>query len=48
MFGMIVGSIIGSYVPALWGDGTFSFWGIVTTAIGGFLGIYLAYKLTQN
>ena len=47
MTGMTVGSILGGYLPTLWGVSVFSWWSILTTAIGGLLGIYIAYKLTQ-
>ena len=46
-FGMVVGSAIGGYIPALWGAGFFSMSGVVTTAIGGILGIYIGLKLSQ-
>lgn len=45
--GMIIGSIIGGYVPMLWGASFLSYWGIVTSTIGGVLGIYIGYKLSQ-
>ncbi|MCL4363620.1 hypothetical protein M1328_00065 [Patescibacteria group bacterium] len=47
MTGMIVGSIIGSYLPTLWGAGIFSYWSLFTSTVGGFLGIYIGYKLSQ-
>jgi hypothetical protein len=42
----IVGSTIGSFVPLLWGDSLLSFSSIIFTAIGGFAGIYIGYKMT--
>ena len=45
MFGMILGSTAGGFIPLLWGDSFLSMWSLITTAIGGFLGIYLGYKL---
>jgi hypothetical protein len=45
--GMIVGSVIGGYVPALWGAGVFSFPGIIGNTVGGILGIFAGYKLSQ-
>jgi uncharacterized membrane protein YeaQ/YmgE (transglycosylase-associated protein family) len=45
--GVIVGSIIGGYVPSLWGAGMFSYWGLFTSTVGGLLGVYLGYKLSQ-
>lgn len=44
MIGMVVGSTIGGYVPSLFGAGFLSLWGIVGSAIGGILGIWIAYK----
>ena len=48
MTGMIVGSTIGSYIPALWGAGWFSFTSVVFGGIGGLLGIWLAYRLGKQ
>lgn len=48
MGGMIVGSLIGGYVPMLWGGSAFSMSGVLWNAIGGFLGIYLAYKIANR
>ncbi|MEI6042628.1 MAG: hypothetical protein WCQ00_03645 [bacterium] len=45
---MVVGSTAGGYLPLLWGDSFFSMTSVVLTAVGGFLGIYLAYKLGRN
>ncbi|MCD6499951.1 MAG: hypothetical protein J7M25_16780 [Deltaproteobacteria bacterium] len=46
MFGMGVGSFAGAYVPALFGDSTFSMASIGLSIVGGIVGILLAYKLT--
>lgn len=43
--GMIVDSTIGSYIPALWGDGLLSFSSLILGAIGAIAGIYVGYKL---
>ena len=43
--GMGVGSFVGGYIPSLWGADYFSLWGVVFTAIGGFVGIWLGFKL---
>ena len=42
----IIGSTIGSFVPLLWGSSLLSMSSIIFTAIGGFAGIYIGYKLT--
>lgn len=44
---MIVGSTIGGFIPALWGDSFLSFSSIIFSALGAMAGIYLAYKLTH-
>jgi hypothetical protein len=48
MLGMFAGSFAGSYVPLLWGASAFSVTSILLGAIGGFLGIWLAYKLASR
>lgn len=45
--GVFVGSTIGSYIPKLWGESLFSLSSIIFSALGAFLGIYIAYKLYQ-
>ncbi len=44
MLGMIFGSIIGGYIPTVFGADTFSFYSIIFSALGGFLGIWLVVK----
>lgn len=48
MLGMIVGSTIGGYAPMLFGAGIFSVTSIITSAVGGLLGIYIGFKLGEN
>jgi hypothetical protein len=45
--GMLVGSFIGGYIPALWGANMLSMSSVFLTAIGGMLGIWLGYKFTN-
>ena len=45
--GMVVGTSLGGIVPSLWGAGFFSFSSVIFTAIGGFLGIWLGYKISD-
>lgn len=44
---MFIGSIAGGYIPALWGESMFSFSGVLLSACGGFLGIWLGYQLGE-
>jgi hypothetical protein len=44
---MFIGSAIGGYFPLLWGDSVFSFSSVILTAVGGFLGIWVGFKLGQ-
>lgn len=45
---MILGSVVGGYVPVLFGAGFFSLTSIITSALGGILGIYVGYKISQD
>jgi uncharacterized membrane protein YeaQ/YmgE (transglycosylase-associated protein family) len=45
--GMFVGSTVGGYIPSFWGDSLFSMSSIFFTAIGGFLGIWIGYRLSN-
>jgi uncharacterized membrane protein YeaQ/YmgE (transglycosylase-associated protein family) len=45
---MFVGSFIGGYIPALWGDDSFlSLTAVFTSAIGAFIGVWLGFRLTH-
>lgn len=44
--GMSVGSIIGGYVPSLFGAGIFSMWSIITSAIGAIVGILIVHRIS--
>jgi predicted MFS family arabinose efflux permease len=46
-FGMMVGTLIGGYVPAFWGGSMFSILGIILSVLGGILGIWSGYRLSQ-
>ncbi len=43
--GGFVGGLIGSFVPSLWGAGALSVSSLVFFMIGGFFGIWIAYRL---
>ena len=45
---MIIGTYIGSCVPLLWGGSLLSMSSILFSGVGGFVGIYIAYKLSRG
>ncbi len=45
--GMTIGSIIGGYIPVLWGAGLLSYSSILFSGIGGILGVWIGYKLSD-
>ena len=45
--GMIAGSLIGGYLPTLFGVSGLSFTSLITSAIGAAIGVYLGYKLSR-
>jgi len=46
--GLFVGSTIGSFLPALWGESLLSVSGMIGSAVGGFVGIWAGYKLHKR
>ena len=46
--GMIVGSLIGGYVPVLFGVSAFSMTSVLTSGVGGVIGIVVAYRWVNN
>ncbi|MBI3619860.1 hypothetical protein HY214_01815 [Candidatus Roizmanbacteria bacterium] len=48
MFGLTVGSLVGSFVPTLWGVSAFSYTSVFAGAVGGLIGILVAYKLISS
>ncbi len=46
-FCVAIGSTIGAYIPNLWGDSVLSGWSILLTAVGGLLGVWVGYKLSN-
>ncbi len=46
--GSFGGTIVGSYIPTLWGGDSFSLVGILFTIIGGVVGILLGYQLAKR
>ncbi|MCX6762138.1 MAG: hypothetical protein NTY33_04870 [Candidatus Moranbacteria bacterium] len=47
-FGLFIGSVLGGYLPVLWGDSAFSMSAVFTSALGAFLGVWLGYKLAHK
>ena len=45
MFLMFVGSTLGGLIPSIWDASLFSLSSVIFSAIGGFLGIWLGYKI---
>jgi hypothetical protein len=44
---VLIFSIIGGYIPALWHAGFFSVWGIIGGLVGTVFGIWLAIKINN-
>lgn len=47
MTGMVIGSLVGGYMPVLWGESMFSFTSVIFTAVGGIVGIWLGFKISH-
>jgi hypothetical protein len=47
MVGMTAGLFIGGFIPTLWGESSFSIVSVIFSAIGGFIGVWIAFKLSQ-
>lgn len=45
---MFIGGGVGGYIPTLWDASMFSMSSVLLSALGGFLGIYLGYKLGEK
>jgi len=43
--GILIGSTIGGFVPALWGADLLSFSGVLFSGIGAIVGLFISYKL---
>ena len=44
---LFIGSTLGSLVPLLWGESAFSLSSVILTGVGGLLGIWLGFKMSQ-
>ena len=47
VFTTIIGTFVGGYVPNLWNAGFLSMSGIIFSAIGGIVGIWVGYQINQ-
>jgi hypothetical protein len=47
MIGVIIGSTIGGYIPALFGASIFSLASVIGSTIGGLIGIYVGYQISK-
>jgi dipeptide/tripeptide permease len=43
--GILIGSTIGGLIPGLWGGDMFSYWGLLLSGVGAFVGLWLGFKL---
>ncbi len=44
---MALGSTIGEMLPSLWGADMFSFSSVILAAVGGIIGIYIAFNMSR-
>jgi len=47
MIGLVAGSTLGGYAPALWGAGGLSPASVLFSGVGGLLGIWAGYKVSK-
>ncbi len=45
--GVLIGSTIGGFIPLLWGDGMFSYSSVLLSGAGGFVGLWIGYKISN-
>lgn len=45
--GMFIGSIIGGYIPLLFGFDMLSLTAVITSTIGGIIGVLVGFKMTN-
>jgi len=48
MAGVFGGSTLGGIVPSIFGAGMTSTWGVIGTALGGFAGLYVGWRIAQE
>ena len=45
--GMFIGSTIGGYIPTLFGAGILSYKSVFFSGVGGILGVWIGYKISN-
>jgi uncharacterized membrane protein YeaQ/YmgE (transglycosylase-associated protein family) len=48
MAGMTIGSLLGGWIPSLFGVSSFSFLSFFISSMGALAGIFIAFKLTDG
>jgi len=43
--GVLIGSTIGGFIPGLWGADMLSYSGILLSGLGGFVGLWVGYRM---
>jgi hypothetical protein len=46
-FLLFIGSIVGAYIPKIWGAGFLSFSSVIFSSVGAIIGVILGIKLTK-
>ena len=44
--GILIGSTVGGFVPALWGGDLISYSGLLWSGVGAFAGLWIGYKMS--
>jgi uncharacterized membrane protein YeaQ/YmgE (transglycosylase-associated protein family) len=47
-FGMMAGSVLGGWLPSLWGAGGLTMSAMLFSTIGGLVGIWAGWKVAQS
>ncbi len=48
MTGLLIGSVIGGYIPSLLGADFLSMWGVLGSTLGAILGLWVAYRFASD
>jgi predicted MFS family arabinose efflux permease len=44
--GILIGSTLGGFIPDLWGADMLSYSSVLLSAVGGFVGLWIGYKMS--